>query len=160
MSVSMWSYRPEVCDGGGCPGDCDLCDKPKNMEDEDEEELRAFVENILLDKREEMTRMIDKRGDDYIKRKDAVRIMAKYMMNTALIDKPGASDRIEEWESNVVAPIMSKLISNKDVVEVVRCKDCRRRDEKVNGIPLCPIALVKERAEDNDFCSWGERSDK
>lgn len=39
MSVSMWSYRPEVCDGGGCPGDCDLCDKPKNMEDEDEGEL-------------------------------------------------------------------------------------------------------------------------
>lgn len=38
MSVSMWSYRPEVCDGGGCPGDCDLCDKPKNMEDEDEED--------------------------------------------------------------------------------------------------------------------------
>lgn len=36
MSVSMWSYRPEVCDGGGCPGDCDLCDKPKNMEDEDD----------------------------------------------------------------------------------------------------------------------------
>ena len=50
MSVSMWSYRPEVCDGGGCPGDCDLCDKPKNMEDEDdltdyikrEDALRAF----------------------------------------------------------------------------------------------------------------------
>lgn len=36
MSVSRWSYRPEVCDGGGCPGDCDLCDKPKNMEDEDD----------------------------------------------------------------------------------------------------------------------------
>ena len=36
MSVSMWSYCPEVCDGGGCPGDCDLCDKPKNMEDEDD----------------------------------------------------------------------------------------------------------------------------
>ena len=34
MSVSMWSYRQGVCDGGGCPGDCDLCDKPKNMEDE------------------------------------------------------------------------------------------------------------------------------
>lgn len=36
MSVSMWSYRPEVCDGEGCPGDCDLCEKPKNMEDEDD----------------------------------------------------------------------------------------------------------------------------
>ena len=33
MSVSKWAYTPEVCDGGGCPGDCDLCDKPKNMED-------------------------------------------------------------------------------------------------------------------------------
>lgn len=36
MSVSKWAYTPEVCDGGGCPGDCDLCDKPKNMEDEDD----------------------------------------------------------------------------------------------------------------------------
>ena len=34
MSVSKWAYRPEVCDGEGCPGDCDLCDKPKNMEDD------------------------------------------------------------------------------------------------------------------------------
>ena len=38
MSVSKWAYTPEVCDGEGCPGDCDLCDKPKNMEDEDDEE--------------------------------------------------------------------------------------------------------------------------
>lgn len=36
MSVSKWAYTPEVCDGGGCPGDCDLCDKPKVMEDEDD----------------------------------------------------------------------------------------------------------------------------
>lgn len=47
MSVSKWAYTPEVCDGGGCPGDCDLCDKPKNMEDEDD-------------------------TTDYIKREDAV----------------------------------------------------------------------------------------
>lgn len=49
MSVSMWSYRPEVCDGGGCPGDCDLCDKPKNMEDEDEDmsdDMRLFVDSL------------------------------------------------------------------------------------------------------------------
>ena len=37
MSVSLWSYREGICDGGGCVGDCDLCDKPKNMEEEDEE---------------------------------------------------------------------------------------------------------------------------
>lgn len=37
MSVSLWSYREGICDGGGCVGDCDLCDKPKNMEDEEDE---------------------------------------------------------------------------------------------------------------------------
>ena len=36
MSVSLWSYREGICDGGGCVGDCDLCDKPKNIEEEDE----------------------------------------------------------------------------------------------------------------------------
>ena len=34
MSVSLWSYRPEYCDRDFCVGDCDLCDKPKNMEEE------------------------------------------------------------------------------------------------------------------------------
>lgn len=47
MSVSMWSYRPEVCDGGGCPGDCDLCDKPKNMEDEDDRSCNTCKHNNL-----------------------------------------------------------------------------------------------------------------
>lgn len=38
MSVSLWSYREGICDGGGCVGDCDLCSKPKNMEEEMEDE--------------------------------------------------------------------------------------------------------------------------
>ncbi len=50
MSVSMWSYRPEVCDGGGCPGDCDLCDKPKNMEDEDEQAENAETRLSMIEK--------------------------------------------------------------------------------------------------------------
>ena len=37
MSCSLWSYRPEYCDNDFCVGDCDLCDKPKNMEDEEDE---------------------------------------------------------------------------------------------------------------------------
>ena len=27
MSVSLWAYNPEVCDGDFCPGDCDECNK-------------------------------------------------------------------------------------------------------------------------------------
>lgn len=32
MSVDKWAYSPETCDGFACPGDCDLCDIPKNPE--------------------------------------------------------------------------------------------------------------------------------
>jgi len=46
-----------------------------------------------------------------------------------------------------------------DVVEVVRCKDCRKR-EKINGITVCPIAWIKAEVSDDDFCSLGERADK
>ena len=26
MSVSLWAYDPDKCDGKACPGDCDNCD--------------------------------------------------------------------------------------------------------------------------------------
>ena len=35
MSVSKWAYTPEKCDGKPCVGDCDLCSKA--YEDDDEE---------------------------------------------------------------------------------------------------------------------------
>lgn len=38
MSVSKWAYDPERCDGEGCPGDCDLCEKPKTMEEDAKQE--------------------------------------------------------------------------------------------------------------------------
>ena len=56
---------------------------------------------------------------DYIKRSDAIRAMAQYMMDTALIDNPEASDRIEEWECNIAAPVMS-TVKAADVRENVR----------------------------------------
>lgn len=48
-----------------------------------------------------------------------------------------------------------------DVVEVVRCKDC-----KYNGSISCPTFNDNpngkdwQALEDNDFCSYGERKDK
>lgn len=109
MSVSMWSYRPEVCDGGGCPGDCDLCDKPKNMEDEDD-------------------------TADYIKR-------------DAVIDYLDSNNM--PWRDWV------KDIPSADVVEVVRCKDCKYHAEfssKCNKLHLTPM-------RPNDYCSYGEREE-
>ncbi len=57
--------------------------------------------------------------NDYIKRSDAVRTMAQYMMDMALIDNPEASDRIEEWEGDIAAPVMS-TVEAADVRENVK----------------------------------------
>ena len=36
MSVSKWAYSPEKCDGDFCPGDCDLCSKAEEEEEDAE----------------------------------------------------------------------------------------------------------------------------
>ena len=45
-----------------------------------------------------------------------------------------------------------------DIVEVVRCKDCKYWDEdrRCNGIKN---GLVMEYTWDDDFCSYGERKE-
>ena len=30
MSVSLWAYSPEKCDGQPCCGDCDRCEKKED----------------------------------------------------------------------------------------------------------------------------------
>lgn len=37
MSVSKWAYTPEKCDGKPCVGECDICPKRYEEEEEDEE---------------------------------------------------------------------------------------------------------------------------
>lgn len=50
------------------------------------------------------------------------------------------------------------IIPAADVVEVVRCKDCRYWDDdrRCNGIKN---GLVVEYTDEDDFCSYGERKD-
>ena len=44
-------------------------------------------------------------------------------------------------------------VRDNDVVEVVRCKDCRKQgnDEE------CPLLSMMQYTEPDDFCSYGER---
>ena len=46
-------------------------------------------------------------------------------------------------------------IYNDDVVEVVRCKDCKHRDTNE-----CPYDTVNYMLAGWDFCSSGERADE
>lgn len=61
---------------------------------------------------------------DYIKREDAVDQFALYLIERDEDEKEG---RIKEWQNTYTAEAhhVSELIPAADVVEVVRCKDCK-----------------------------------
>lgn len=47
-----------------------------------------------------------------------------------------------------------------DVVEVVRCKDCRYYQDNNGGYPNADCKWCKDETPDaNDYCSCGERKD-
>lgn len=46
-----------------------------------------------------------------------------------------------------------------DVVEVVRCKDCRYHENEQIGMVYCP-AVVGGWVDDNWFCKGGEKMDE
>lgn len=37
MSVSKWAYEPDKCNGQPCVGECDLCPKAEEVEEENED---------------------------------------------------------------------------------------------------------------------------
>ena len=100
---------------------------------------------------------------DYIKREDAIR----------KIVKTSAQNELDIPAIGTVIYILSEMDSA-DVVEVVRCKDCKYRSKKwyedkrnKDGgywLVCCENDAIAERvyglAQDNDYCSYGERKDE
>ena len=81
---------------------------------------------------------------DYIKREDAIEIIARHD------DTDGT---IKVFSGRFVNGLIS-AIPTADVVEVVRCKDCKHLYQDNE----CPLGLWFVHTE-NDFCSYGERAD-
>ena len=48
-------------------------------------------------------------------------------------------------------------VYGKDIVPVVRCKDCEYYVETNGGIGTCELTI--SGAKDDGFCAWGERKD-
>ena len=84
---------------------------------------------------------------EYIKREDAIgALLDKY------VDYAGLVDSIES-------------VPSADVVEVVRCKDCKYYREYVSNrgsalMCFCPCCISGQgKKKPTDYCSYGERKD-
>ena len=96
------------------------------------------------------------------------------MATKRLIDANDALERLEKAEQGmmVVSMVGCKAVPmhgviefiktrpTVDAVEVVRCKECKNRDD-ITGECKHPRAVGWDVIipEDNDFCSYGERKD-
>lgn len=57
------------------------------------------------------------------------------------------------------AIVDGKIVLKENLVEVVRCKDCKYYYEQPRGFsPICE--LTRSRAEKEGFCSWGKKKDE
>lgn len=88
---------------------------------------------------------------EYIKRTDVMKICREYSKHCFNSNDACGQDIADRIENDVVA------LPTADVVEVVRCKDCKYyfRDSCFNEVwgDSDPVPEVNK----NDFCSYGER---
>ena len=89
---------------------------------------------------------------DYIKREDAI---------DACLEETSTkwSTKEEAEEGRIIASVIESLPSA-DVVEVVRCKDCKHHEELLNnndGNVLCWVHGLDVIVDRNGYCSYGER---
>ena len=97
---------------------------------------------------------------DYIKREDAIEALNRHKKTFSY-----GEDNSKERYAYMQHLADFKAIENiptADVVEVVRCKDCKYWQDQEEGIVEVPICtrseLISIRGKD-DYCSYGERAD-
>ena len=91
--------------------------------------------------------------NDYIKREDAIEAYAEMLK----------SDK----DTKLIAEMILADVPSADVVEVVRCKDCKygewkvsELDNKTKGYRCAIHAVLGFDFGDNGYCSYGERKEK
>lgn len=104
---------------------------------------------------------------DYIKREDAIETLEGWKISGGVIlatvpsvdvvEADKAQKEIDYWHDKAQSyeqTILKLALNKADVVEVVRCKDCKHRDTNE-----CPYDTVNYMLGGWDFCSSGERAD-
>ena len=85
--------------------------------------------------------------------------MAKeYIKRETLISRINGMGYHEQIKNNLL--FIARMIPTADVVEVVRCKDCRWRGrEDCAMFYRCDCGEQQTWETDNDYCSYGEKID-
>ena len=86
---------------------------------------------------------------DYITREEALDfLIPAYDLNISKQDLRVLGDRLAEFLKNIPAA---------DVVEVVRCKDCRFYYEDSDGYEMCDNSEGYDHISADGFCAWAKR---
>lgn len=76
------------------------------------------------------------------------------------ISRQAANEALACWN---ISPIVIDAVPSADVVEVVRCKDCKywlkTTLSTVDGEPVYDCPLLNEWGDEDGYCSFGERED-
>ena len=93
--------------------------------------------------------------------------MSRYIDANKAIEIWKDQDYIKLSSQETNAKIMLDAVPSADVVEVVRCKDCKRGEWRVSGLDnktkgyRCAIhAVLGFDFGDNGYCSYGERKEQ
>lgn len=84
-------------------------------------------------------------------------LQTKEILKTQLVNYYKEILRLLDY-SDMTESTNDAIESQNDVIEVIRCKDCR-----FNKYPLNDLCLIKKAGlypDDDDFCSYGERREK
>jgi hypothetical protein len=87
--------------------------------------------------------------NEYVRKQDAIDDL-----HTQLMYRMGSDDmkrRLDDWVTT---------LPSADVVQVVRCKDCRKCSyDSLFDHWWCNMTLGTRRVKHDDFCSYGERKE-
>ena len=106
---------------------------------------------------------------EYIKREDAVERVAFEIMYEVAIAKRLSYKELFDLEKEKIDRVKLHVqkwleqVSSADVVEVVRCKDCKHHEELLynhDGKVLCWVHGIDVVVDRNGYCNYGEREEQ
>ena len=108
---------------------------------------------------------------DYIKREDAIKALGGWKISgemilaivpsAAVVEVDKAQKEIDYWHDKAQSyeqTILKLSLNKADVVEVVRCKDCKYWDNE-NDAERCTHKYGGMWAKPDEYCRYGERAE-